>query len=192
MTPLAAATFLALGSMLLWSIIVGRGRWLPKLAAVVAVGAFSWLLWGSASSFTGWPTASGPPKAALFLSGVVIEPDGDREGAVYVWLIPPREENGVYEYKPKGGEPRAYRLPYSRDLHQVVQNANQAVSEGKSPVFTTGAPAPAGGSGQGQPGDNGRGGSRPNGNTGGGDTGTAGGAYGMYLLPPAQGVQKDE
>jgi hypothetical protein len=43
----------------------------------------------------------------------------------------PADEPGPLGYKPDNLEPRAYRLPYSRELHAVVERANRLLREGR-------------------------------------------------------------
>lgn len=173
-----AVTFLILAALLLWSIIAGRGWWPAKAAAVVAVGVFTALIWASGSSFSGWPTTQSPPGRSQFVQGVIVEPDSlsGSQGAIYVWLLPQSSTHrNPFSYDPSYGEPRAYKLPYSRALHQEVQGANQAVAQGKTVEFGTNVPTSGHGKQQG----------KPHGSTRAGRGVSRGGRYHAYVLPPA-------
>jgi hypothetical protein len=123
--PVIAIGFALLGGLLLWFVIGSRGPWWIKLPTIVATSLFTFVVWHALDSFSGWPTAQGPPPRALMLGSSVDEPR-----AIYVWLLAPSAP-GPLEYRPDGGEPRAYRLPYSRELHEQVDRASKLASKGQ-------------------------------------------------------------
>jgi hypothetical protein len=127
--PVIAVGFVLLGALLLWFVIGSRGRWWLKLTAIVGTCAFMFAVWHALDSFSGWPTDERPPAHAVFLGGSVDEPD-----AIYVWLIPAKED-GPLSYKASGAEPRAFRLPYSRRLHQEVDRGNKLAKAGAAVQF---------------------------------------------------------
>ncbi len=133
--------FLLLTALLLWFILGARGKWWVKASLILAVPAFMVVVWFSLSSFNGWPTTAKTPKTALYVYGYTIEPDTNvgLKGAIYVWLIPSQAQNGVLDYHSKIGEPRAYVLPYSKQLEGEVQTANKAVANGERIEFRTGS-----------------------------------------------------
>jgi len=185
-------TFLTLASVLLWFIISGRGRWWPKLIAILGVFAFGAMMWFSALSFTGWPTTANAPDLSLFVAGYAVEPDFNQEGAIYIWLVSPPKGTTIYEYQSKDGEPRAYVLQYSREMHEAVQAATAATAQDQRVAFSPNGP-PDGGQevgGQnrdGRPGDNGT--NDPSHNQG-GSQGTRGGSSGFYILPESSPYSK--
>lgn len=142
--------FLLLAALLLWFVIGARGKWWLKLPLIIIVPAFSFVVWSSLASFSGWPTTNASPRAAYYLYGYSVEPDSNQniKGAVYIWLIPNSTKHGVFDYAPKAGEPRAYKLPYSRKLEQQVQQANAEVAHGQMVEFSR--PASKGGHGRGK------------------------------------------
>lgn len=185
-------TFLALASVFLWFIIAGKGRWWPKLLAILGVVGFAAAIWFSALSFTGWPTHAKPPELSIYMSGFVVEPDSEQDGAIYLWLLSPPESTTIYEYQAKSGEPRAYVLQYSRKMHEQVEAATKATAKGQRVAFSTkGKPEGGKAVGEGEDGGRGRGSGQPgSGGNQGGQQGTAGGAAGFYVLPPAVSVPK--
>lgn len=94
-------------------------RWWVSAAVIVALPAISFAVWQAARPPKGWPTTTTPPRQAQFQWGVVREPEPDNPGEIDLWLIPPGSE-----------QPRAYRVPYTRQLHKQVQGATQAVKAG--------------------------------------------------------------
>ena len=125
MIPVIAIGFALLGGLLLWFVVGSRGPWWIKLPTIVVTCLFTFIVWHALDSFSGWPTAQAPPPRALMLGGSVDEPR-----AIYVWLVAPSTP-GPLEYRPDGGEPRAYRLPYSRELHEQVDRASKLASKGQ-------------------------------------------------------------
>ncbi len=125
MIPVIALGFALLGGLLLWFVIGSRGRWWMKLPAIVVTCAFTFAVWDALDSFSGWATDQGPPTRAILLSSAVDEPN-----AIYVWLVAPSEP-GALDYRPNTGEPRAYRLPYSPELHEQIDRAAALATQGQ-------------------------------------------------------------
>jgi hypothetical protein len=123
--PVIAIGFALVGGLLLWFVLGSRGPWWIKLPTIVATALFTFVVWGALDSFSGWPTAQVPPQHALLLGSSVDEPR-----AIYVWLLAPAAP-GPLEYRPDSGEPRAYRLPYSRELHEQVDRASRLARTGQ-------------------------------------------------------------
>lgn len=125
MIPVIALGFALLAGLLLWFVIGSRGRWWVKLSAIVVTCAFTFAVWDALDSFTGWPSTQSPPSRALLVSSTVDEPD-----AIYLWLIP-SPKSGLLGYRPDEVEPRAYRLPYTREQHEQVDRANGLARKGQ-------------------------------------------------------------
>lgn len=134
--------FVLLDALLLWAVIYGRGRWQLKLAAFVVVLAFNFVAISSLASYRGWPTTDAPPKDALFISGVVNEPEpgsSDR-GSIYLWLVPLHRSHGLLGYSANADEPRSYRLAYSEALYKAVVKAQGIQKHGRPAVLHSGKP----------------------------------------------------
>lgn len=123
---LAGVTASLLLGISLAALVANRIPWQTKLPLVIAGPAFGFLLWHGISSQAGWPVAKHLPKQALLVSSVTIEPK-----AIYVWLIPEPPGRLPFDYTPSDGEPRAYRLPYSREQQAALQQAAAAQAQGK-------------------------------------------------------------
>ena len=127
MTPTIAIAFALVAGLLLWFVIGSRGPWVVKLGAIVVTCSFTYAVWSALDSFSGWATREKPPARALLVATAVDEPH-----AIYVWLVPPRP-HGPLAYRPDTGAPRAYRLPYTRALHEQVSRGS-ALARGGRPV----------------------------------------------------------
>lgn len=143
--PLA---FIMLAAVLCWQLIGAKGKWWLKLIAIVVVPGFGLAVWGSIGSYKGWPTNDGPPEKAVVIATSVREPDpktGD-PGAIYVWLMPLEPITGGSNplgYASPGGEPRAYKFPYTRPGHEMAEGAERSIRMGRPVAFERTAPQPA-------------------------------------------------
>ena len=125
MIPVIAIAFVLVSGLLLWFVIGSRGPWWLKLPAILATCLFTFAVWDALDSFSGWPTAETPPTRALLLGSSVDEPR-----AIYLWLMTP-PARGLLDYRSRETEPRAYRVPYSRQLHEQVDRAAKLASKGE-------------------------------------------------------------
>ena len=63
----------------------------------------------------------------------------ETDGAIYLWLTPwdevlPLDDADVDAAATPGQRPRAFDLPYSRDLHQQVQDMQERLARGEMVV----------------------------------------------------------
>lgn len=135
-TLVIPVAFLILSSLLLWFVIDTKRRFFLKLTLIIIIPALSIMIWQSLNTYLGWPTKNDLPKKAILIWAVINEPSaktGD-PGSIYLWLTPlqnAKEQNSLFEYKYKQNEPRAYKIPYSREMHQRLQEAGELIRKGK-------------------------------------------------------------
>lgn len=154
--------FVLLAAILLWGIIGSKGYWWLKLCAISFVMFFGVSLWYSMNTYLGWPSrAEMPPKYMVYWA-YVQEPskrDND-EGAIFFMvrhLEEDKKNDALYalQYQGNNKDPRLYRLEYTRDLHQQVNQMLAGIKKGQ--VFIGGKNAPKGqGQGQGKGKGNGK------------------------------------
>jgi hypothetical protein len=125
---------------LVWSYVA-----LAALAALALV-ASSWPRWAKAllvagvtglyfvaaevlDDTWGWPSRSALPARFVLLAVVVEEPGKTTQGALHVWV------NGLKDGK-LVRQPRAYRLPYTKDLHALLEEGMKKVRQGVSQLGT--------------------------------------------------------
>jgi hypothetical protein len=132
--------YVALAFLLLVLCLATRWPLWVKAGMVLAVTASYFVAQAAFQSMLGWPAPNTPPEKFVLLAVVVEEPDKERrqKGALYVWV------NALRDNKPVQ-EPRAYKLPYARDLHALLGEAMKKSRQGVSQIGST--EAPAGGSG---------------------------------------------
>ena len=135
----------------------------------------------------GWPTDEKLPPKFLLHWAVINEPDvklGDK-GSIYVWVKPIGEpeiehkewNNYLLSFYDGKSQPRAYRIPYSRALHEQTQEAMGILLKGGS----------VGGTNKGEGASNGK-------KQAGGDGGkslTNNGGIEFHKLPPPKLPDKD-
>ena len=185
--PLA---FILLAAVLCLLLIGSKWQWWQKLALIVIVPTFGLVVWHAIGSYKGWPTDSEPHRKALVFWIMVREPDLDGDpGAIYLWLRSFDDQVEArfnpLDYISRGGEPRAYVLPYSRLRHKRADKARNMLKDGRPVVidFTkrggSGDTEGGEGDGEGEPG-------------GPGGYGVEDGRqdFQVYDLPPPQPPQK--
>lgn len=98
-------------------------RWAKALIAA-AVTALYFVADAALDDVWGWPSRHALPERFVLLAAVIEEPgktSGD--GALYVWV------NALEGGRP-AAQPRAYRLPYSKDLHALLDEGMKKVRQG--------------------------------------------------------------
>ena len=96
-----------------------------KAGLVLAVTGLYFFAEGVFGDVGGWPSPQALPERFVLLAAVIDEPTKTRPGAVYVWV------NALENGKP-AREPRAYRLPYTKDLHALLNEGLKKVRQGVS------------------------------------------------------------
>lgn len=113
---------------LLWS------RWPSWLKALLAAGVAVFYFWADqvVHDLSGWPTVDALPERFTLLAVVIEEPSAKSEGALYLWT------NAIENGKPVR-EPRAHKLPYTKDLHAVL---NESMKKNRQGVTQIGQATP--------------------------------------------------
>lgn len=135
--------FILLGAVSLWVLIQRGQKWIVKGCLILCVVWFALAVYSAVPSFFGWPADAELPEGEV-LAYRVLEPQNG-PGAIYVWLAP-REKPTKYELISRvlnpqtalkywgTGEPRAYKLPYSKKQHQELAELQRQL-EGQEGAF---------------------------------------------------------
>ena len=121
--------FVALAFLLLLALVASAWPVWSKALLVVAVTALYFGAERSLVDVWGWPARQALPERFVLLALVVEEPGKQREGALYVWV------NALENGKPLK-QPRAYVLPYSKDLHSLFDEGMKKVRQGITQMGT--------------------------------------------------------
>ena len=120
---------------LMWS------PWPRWLKTGLALGATVLYFFGheAVHALMGVASRDALPERFVMVAAMVEEPTANRQGALYLWVRPLHD--GVAE-----PEPRAYRLAYSRQLHEQI---NEGLRKGRDGVSQMGTAQVRGGRGRG-------------------------------------------
>lgn len=134
---LAYAVLLLLTALaLLWSRWPG---WLKGLL-LAAVTVLYFFGHETVHSLLGTPSTAALPERFVMLAAAVEEPTQKKAGALYLWISP------LEEGKP-ALQPRAYKLPYNRTLHEQI---NEGIKKGRDGVSQMGTAEATAGAGSGR------------------------------------------
>lgn len=139
-TWIISIAFILVVTGLAWFVIYAKGWWWAKIIYMGIVLTFGVMTKNAIESGKGWPTAEQTPERFVLLSAKVDEPEPRRDdpGAIYVWLLPYKEkpaEPGLLDYRPESGEPRSFKLPYSRKMHEQMEKAMEMIRAGKTVIM---------------------------------------------------------
>lgn len=93
-------------------------RWQMKLAIILVCSLFYVVTWKALPEMLGWPADELLPGEFQLVAQYIEQPNkrtGD-EGAIYMWVIDLAADADK--------TPRAYRLPYAKQLHEDVMTAS--------------------------------------------------------------------
>ena len=107
-------------ALLLLSInLYSNWSWKVKAGSIIITTVFYIITYISFPPLLGWPTSQQPPERFKLLAAHVEQPDkaSGKEGSIYLWI---NQIDDLTAY----GAPRAYKMPYSDLMHEVVIKAN--------------------------------------------------------------------
>ena len=150
------AAYLVIVGLLVSVGVWARIRPWIKIAGAAVTALFFWSSYHTFADVVGWPTEATPPDRFELIAAMVEEPDNRSHslGAIYLWAVRLPGEGPVSEvdlYDPTAFStafdpremPRAYRLPYSRELHKRVHDAKLRLDETVRQVGVLEPPAEA-------------------------------------------------
>lgn len=119
------SAYVLIAILLLSAIIYTKWPWRLKALTIVLVSAFYVITYFSFPPLFGWPTDAEMPKRFNLVAIYVQEPNKStgEEGEIFLWAT--NLENG-----PTRQEPRAYRLPFTGELHAKVVEAGNKMRKG--------------------------------------------------------------
>ena len=125
-----AAVLLLILLALLWS------HWPAWMKGVLVLGVTGLYFFGNDAVHQIWgvPSIDALPARFVMLAAAVDEPSGKTPGSIFMWVSEPRE--GV-----KKLEPRAYRVPYTKELHAQIDAGVRKGRDGISQMGTAEAKA---------------------------------------------------
>lgn len=123
---------LSLAYVLVSALLLVVMIWLPiprlaKVAAILAASVFYIVVFFATQKLLGWSAPVALPDRFQVLWTRVIEPNPaqDNPGAVHLWV------EALNDANLPSGVPRAFLLPYSRDLARRVSAAQEEINAGR-------------------------------------------------------------
>lgn len=134
--------------LLCWLIIGVRGKWVIKSFMIAMSIWFAVTLGYSFHNFMGWPSEEEfKTETSQLIWFQVTEPSKTHgtPGAIYLWVrefSPGEKEKALtvkelmnpmhwFTYPDPNTAPRAYRLPYTKEMHKKLRKAAEGRGEGK-------------------------------------------------------------
>ena len=128
--------FVILSTILLWAVIGSKGNWTLKMAAIFVTLMFSLNIMRSLENLSGWPSEDDLPNQFLVHWVMVEEPSKEfkTDGGIYLWVQ--NLDNETYEVleffkNNEDFQPRAYRLDYSAELHEMALKMRLRLLDGR-------------------------------------------------------------
>jgi hypothetical protein len=130
--------FIMLSAILLWFVIGSKGKWWIKAFMIVFVCHFCFMIWHSLNGLMGWPVdglADGNYQVIWvdIKEPSLTNPDGG--SGIFVWVKNLEDEGGLVLFNPESkkiedNEPRAYKMPYDKELAKDMQGMKGAIGKG--------------------------------------------------------------
>lgn len=129
MTLAVVISFVVL--VLLCTLALVWSRWPAWLKGLLVVGVSVFYFYAddAVHGLSGWPSADAMPERWVLLAAVIEEPNAKTKGALYVWV------NAIENGKPVP-QPRAFVLPYAKDLHALLNEGMKKTRQGVSQMGT--------------------------------------------------------
>ncbi len=134
-----STAFVIISAIVLWFSIRTPGQIIIKAMLIPATVWYGLVLYYSVPNLMGWPISQSIPDNSQVLAIRIKEPDPKHNdtGAIYFWVnIKPGSKSpektvkallnpkSVFSYNSKT-QPRAYQLPYSREMHKAIVEAQR-------------------------------------------------------------------
>jgi hypothetical protein len=115
----------------LFALALVYSSWPRWLKGVLTLGVCAFYFYGhnAVMSVIGYPTNDPLPARFLLIAAVIEEPTPKYPGALYLWVTPIEEGR-------RHLEPRGYKLPYMRALHERITEGMKKGQRGISQMGT--------------------------------------------------------
>lgn len=122
---LISISYIAVIVLICW---LGFGKRLSvtsKILIAILLPLVYFLHWTGLQESKGWPSDQTLPTQFELIGADIQEPNSlkDIKGNIHLWIRP--EDNGA---------PRAYALPYSRDLHKKLFDTKRRIAQGRRQI----------------------------------------------------------
>lgn len=138
------ATFIILGSILLFNLIYTSLHWLIKFISITVTIYFSLITFLSLEDLKGWPIETMLPRTFMVIAINVQEPTSQEDkGGIYLWCkdltqYGKEDDNFLfsilkpfYNFKKPINKPRSYEFKYNKKLHEKLSEVEELIRQGK-------------------------------------------------------------
>jgi len=125
-------SYVIVAVLLLCLNLASRWHWGVKAAAIAVTSVFFGVSFASIAGLIGWPSEARVPEHFQLDWAMVVEPDklNGLPGVIYLWVEVLDENNAA------AGTPRAFRLPYNRELAARIGHAKERIQHGVEQAAT--------------------------------------------------------
>ena len=126
------ASYVLIAVLLLSLNLASRWHWGIKAVAIAITAGFFGAFFVSVTELIGWPTEARVPDHFQLHWATIVEPDklNGLPGSIYLWVEALDENNML------AGTPRAFRVPYSRELADRIGRAKERIEQGADQAGT--------------------------------------------------------
>lgn len=119
------AAYVLIAILLLSINLYSNWSWQVKAGSIIITTAFYIVTYLSFPALLGWPTDDNPPGNFHLIAAHVQQPNKitGNDGSVFIWLT-------QIDDLTSDVAPRAYELPYSDALYEIIINANNKIKKG--------------------------------------------------------------
>jgi hypothetical protein len=127
-----AISYVVVALLLLSLNLASRWHWGVKAAAIAVTTLFFGISYASIAGLVGWPSEARVPERFQLHWATVVEPDklNGLPGAIYLWL------ESLDGSNMPAGTPRAFRVPYTRELADRIEHAKERIEQGMDQAGT--------------------------------------------------------
>ena len=131
------AAYVIVAVLLLSLNLASRWHWAVKAAAIAVTSGFFGVSYFSIGALLGWPSEAPMPEHFRLHWATIVEPDkvSGSLGSIFLWTEQLDADNLP------AGIPRAFRVPYSRELADRIARVKQRIEQGIAQVGTARDPA---------------------------------------------------
>ncbi len=132
--PLAGivASYVVIAVLLLSLNLASRWHWSIKAIAIATTTVFFGISYVSIVGLIGWPSEARVPEHFQLHWATVVEPDklNGLPGSIFLWIEALDKDDML------AGTPRAFRVPYSRELADRIVHAKERIEKGTDQAGT--------------------------------------------------------
>ena len=133
---------LVFGGLTLWLLSESAIKWYLKLGCIAAFCFLTVIFWSTTHSYLGWPALEDDLPDKVLLHWVIVkEPNKSTsyDGNIYFLLESAEEKKrsflNFFKYKSNNLEPRLFGLPYSRSLHEQIEEQIRGKLQKGQPIM---------------------------------------------------------